>query len=90
MARKPWWSGKTVNPEFRTASRAHAESCNTCGSAPYTSERSHNAWRILAEEHLGKPLPSTFLEETTEPKVNKNVSRVQGNWRNDIITRDKD
>jgi len=90
MARKPWYSGKTVNPEFKTISRAHAQECNTCGSAPYTSKKDHNVWRILAEEHLGQPLPPTFLEETTAPKVNRNVSRVQGNWRNDIITRDKD
>lgn len=82
MAKKKWYAGKTVNPEFQTVTRAHALECNFCGSPEYGSAKAHQAWRNRAEGHLGKALPPTFLAKA--PTANQNISKAQGAWWLDL------
>lgn len=82
MPKKPWYSGKTVNPAFRSAAMKHASECPTCGREPWTSEQEHNAWRTVAEDHINAALPPTFVEEP-KGKLSKQF-KPQGNVRLDI------
>jgi hypothetical protein len=85
MPKKPWYAGKKVNPEFIDAARAHTRECADCGAVTYTSARDHQEWRNQAEQHIGKSLPSTFLEEPSKaPRAHRAVSSVQGNVRLDL------
>lgn len=90
-AKRRWYAGKTVNPAFQAESRAHALECPECSSPTYVSKKEHEKWRTLAEEHLGRSLPSTFLGEGPQ-QTNRNLSKVQGNWRLDLEAKkyDKD
>jgi hypothetical protein len=91
MAKSNWYAGKTVNPEFTDAARAHAKECSECGREPWGSEREHNAWRSVAADHVGAELPPTFLPEAPKPSnVNRNISRVQGNVKLDLEARQYD
>ena len=79
---KAWWKGKKVNPEFTDAAHAHRRECIYCDPVTYESEQAHQNWRSDAEEHMGKSLPPTFLTEA--PRANRNVSKIQGNWKLDL------
>jgi hypothetical protein len=80
-----WYSGKKVNLDFTVAARAHALDCPTCGREPWTSEKEHNAWRTVAEDHMGTSLPSTFVEEPKPAKVmSSQFKKPKGNVRLDI------
>lgn len=85
---RKWYAGKTFNPEFLAAARAHSSECAYCGSFPYSSRKDFNTWVNNVNSHSVETLPEAFPDEA--PKVNPNLSGAQGNWRNDIITREKD
>lgn len=90
-----WLEGKEINPELQNKIDEHLDvmhyGCMKVARRPnWSSKRAHDTWRKNTEKHFGFKLPPSFLNEAPKPKVNRNVSRIQGNVINDIITRDKD
>lgn len=82
MAKRTWYSGKTINPDFVEAAKKHASECKVCGSVPWGSKAYHYKWRDIAEDCMGEALPPSLLDKAPT-KVNRNVSKVQGNWAAD-------
>jgi hypothetical protein len=90
-----WLEGKEINPELQKAIDEHLDVMHygcmkVARQISWSSKKAHTAWRKATENHLGFKLPPSFLNEEPKPKINRNVSRIQGNPINDIITRDKD
>jgi hypothetical protein len=61
----------------------------------FPEEEWEERWKPLSHQvgdEMAAKYPSFAKRygHTTEPKTNRNVSRVQGNFVNDIITQDKD
>lgn len=94
--RKYWYTGK-INPAFVEVATPHSRSCTLCGGIPWNNKSDHYKWREIAQDCMGETLPPSLIDPKKDnktkievPKTNPNNSKIQGNWVNDIITRDKD